>query len=63
MIHSVASNGMKIHVQFHNGAIYEYDLPVKHFDALLKSPSAGKYFNQHIKPHPSKCIRLPGDKA
>lgn len=63
VIHSVGHNGLKFQVQFKSGAIYEYDLPVKHYEAMLAAPSAGKYFRDHVRSHPSKVIRLPGDKA
>ncbi len=40
----------RMHVKFHNGAVYEYhDVQQKTYDALMASPSKGKYLHAHIE--------------
>ena len=39
-------------VKFHSGAVHDYhDVASHHYDAMLKAPSAGKYFHAHVRPH------------
>lgn len=60
LIQSVGHNGLNLHVRFHNGAIYEFKLPVKEYEAMKKAKSVGRYFNAHIRQHPNTCVKPPG---
>ena len=51
-IHAVKYEGEKklLHVWFRDGTtIIYHGVPIKTYDALLIAPSAGKYFNEHIR--------------
>lgn len=64
VIASVAHEGRSntLEVEFRNGRVYDYfGVPRAVFDDLLASDSAGKYFNDEIKPrYPSARVRRPG---
>lgn len=57
LIESVGHNGLHLHVRLHNGAIYQFQLPVSQYEALKKAKSVGKYFNEHIRHHPNICVK------
>ena len=39
-----------LEVEFKNGTIYEYySVPMSVYAGLMSAPSAGKYFNAHVK--------------
>lgn len=58
IIHSIGHNGIKCHIQFHDGAIYEFkDVPVKEFEAMAKAGSVGGHFNAHIRNKPFSVVR------
>lgn len=39
-----------LEIVFESGRVYQYyDVPESVFDAILKSDSKGRYFNQHIR--------------
>jgi hypothetical protein len=41
---------MTLEVFFRNGGRYAYDkVPAAVFDGLLKAPSVGHYFDEHVK--------------
>lgn len=41
-----------LHVEFHNGAIYEYSgVPEHYYRALSDAKSSGSAFHKYIKPH------------
>jgi hypothetical protein len=41
-----------LEVEFHSGAVYQYfDVPEQHYTGLINAPSAGQYFNAHVKGH------------
>lgn len=50
-IKSVGFENGTMHIEFANGSVYEYTGPrtKEHYDAIMKAPSAGKYFYQHIR--------------
>lgn len=57
-IHSVGHDGLKLHVQFHNGSIYEFPgRPLSDYHGLIGAKSVGRHFNDHIRQHPNTCIR------
>lgn len=40
----------KMHVEFKNGSVYEYDgVSASDHQALVSSPSVGQHFNKHVK--------------
>lgn len=41
-----------LHVEFHNGAVYEYKgVPEHYYRALSDAKSSGSAFHKYIKPH------------
>lgn len=41
-----------LHIQFSNGALYEYyDVPMDVYIGLITASSAGKYFHEYVKGH------------
>jgi hypothetical protein len=62
IIHSIGHDGLKMHVQFLNGAIYEYKTaPVKLYRALLAADSVGQHFNKNVRGrYPHTLIRPAG---
>jgi hypothetical protein len=52
-------DSMVLEVEFHGGGIYQYmSVPEDIYHALMRAPSKGSYFNQHIKDrHRSRKIR------
>jgi hypothetical protein len=50
LIQSVGHNGLKMHVRFHNGALYEYDaVPVRVYREMIDAKSVGAFFGKHVK--------------
>ena len=48
-----------LEVKFANGGIYRYDgVTADHYDALLKAPSLGRHFQQHIRGANFKHTRI-----
>lgn len=46
--HDPATN--KMHVEFKNGSVYEYDnVSAAEHQALAGAPSVGEHFNKHVK--------------
>jgi hypothetical protein len=40
-----------LEIEFHAGGLYQYrNVPQQAFDALMRAPSKGSYFDAHIKP-------------
>lgn len=58
-IRSVGYENGEMHIEFANGSVYEYTGPrtKEHYDAIMKAPSAGKYFYQHIRSDPQTKAR------
>ena len=45
-IKAIGSEGSTVHIQFQNGAVYEYtDVDARDIDGLFSADSVGKYFN------------------
>lgn len=45
-----------LRIEFKRGAEYDYpNVPKSEFTNLITAPSAGKYFNAHIKPYAVKA--------
>lgn len=58
LIHSAGHNGLRMRVQFHNGAVYEYaGFPLKLYNEMMESDSVGKHFNANKGKYPATCIR------
>jgi hypothetical protein len=53
-IRSIGFEGGEMHIEFTNGRVYSYTGPRvhEHYQAIMKSESAGKYFAQHIRNDP-----------
>ena len=48
-----------LEIAFKNGGVYQYrQVPERVFQSLLKAPSHGRYFNEHIKDrYPTAKVR------
>lgn len=52
MLDAVAHDGNTLYARYKGGKVYSHpNVPETKFQALLKSPSKGQFFNTHIKPH------------
>jgi hypothetical protein len=42
----------KMHIEFHNGAVYEYKgVPEQFHKTLTEADSTGTFFHKNVKPH------------
>jgi len=42
----------KMHIEFHNGAVYEYrNVPEQFHKTLVEADSHGEFFHKNFKPH------------
>lgn len=47
-ISAVGKDGNDLLIRFKNGSVYAYPSKANLFDAMVKSPSKGKYFHRHL---------------
>lgn len=65
-IKSIGHENGVMHIEFHDGNVYEYTGPkaTEHYTAMMKSQSKGSYFGTNVRRCPqTKCTKIFDAKA
>lgn len=63
MLRSVGHAGDTLEAEFGNGAIYRFEgISAQQFTELLAAESVGGYFNKHIRPGCTSCVKVVFDR-